>query len=179
MSFGDLSSDALAGIRLWLEQNPPAIPIKNILGYSQAVVQQAPTSYTDGVATAEATTTSTYGDLTTPGPTVTGLPSGNYMVFYACQAAGDAPTVAGPSTLYTFPHASIKFGTDEAADADALVTAAVAAGAYTTLSGFKAVTLPDATNTVTMRYRTAGANPVVVGSQFQNRRLVVLRYAAL
>lgn len=175
ISFTDLTGDALAGLRSWLEQNPPAIPIGNILGYNQFVASTKQAT----VATNESTFSGTYTDLTTPGPTITGLPAGRYILFYSCQAAADQSQTIGGVVHRSYAWASVKYSSAEAADSDALVTTGFGSGSYQTMSGFKIVDLTDNTNTVTLRYKNTTAVVASIGAVFQNRNLVALRYATL
>lgn len=83
-SIFDVSANFLAQLRLWLEQNPPAIGIKNIIGFSQYAAAMNVT------ANNEARTSSTYGDLTHTGPTLSNLADGQYIVLWGAIAAGVA-----------------------------------------------------------------------------------------
>lgn len=82
MSIFDFSAEALGELKTWLEQNPPSIPITQVIGYSQQTAQAAPY-----IAVTETTTGTSFGDLATVGPQLTALPDGVYLVFYGCAAA--------------------------------------------------------------------------------------------
>lgn len=65
------------------------LPISQIIGFSQFTAVQATT-----ILTTETTSSASYTDLGTVGPTLTGLPDGDYVLLYgaACKtsSAGDA-----------------------------------------------------------------------------------------
>lgn len=74
-SIFDFSAEALGELRTWLEQNPPSVSIENIIGFSQLFSGNV-------VATQESTTSTSYTDLATAGPSLT-LPDGRYLVLFA------------------------------------------------------------------------------------------------
>lgn len=86
-SIFDFSADALGQLRTWLEQNPPAIPVTQILGFSQFTAASAPY-----IGTTETTTSLSFSDLATVGPTISGLSDGQYIIMFgaaASAASGD------------------------------------------------------------------------------------------
>lgn len=97
-SIFDFSSDALAQLRLWLEQNPPVVPITSIVGFSQFTAQAATGSGSSGTAAGHAV-------VTGAGPQLANLGTGSYVVLLCADlsaAFSGEPTVsfattAGPS----------------------------------------------------------------------------------
>lgn len=79
-SIFDFSTEALNQLRFYFEQNPPAIPISQLVGFSQLAAQTA------AVDTGEGTASDTYVDLATVGPQLTLLPDGAYAFIFGCQA---------------------------------------------------------------------------------------------
>lgn len=72
-------------IKSWLPNylgtNPPDIPIDNVVGFQQNAVTSAPV-----INAVETVQSVPYKDLTTVGPTLTGLSDGTYVVVYGCAA---------------------------------------------------------------------------------------------
>lgn len=64
----------------WLAQNIPPIPVNQLLGFVQTRAYVA-----DDIPAFEATVSSSYDDLTTPGPILSGLADGSYLVFHGCE----------------------------------------------------------------------------------------------
>lgn len=85
MSIFDFSADALGELRTWLEQNPPAIPVTQILGFAQFTALAAPY-----IGATESTTSTSFTDLATVGPVLTGLSDGQYVVMFGCTAKSAA-----------------------------------------------------------------------------------------
>ena len=79
-----VSADFLGELKTWLEQNPPTIPISQIVGFEQF------TAKGDQITTEESTASNTFTDLTTVGPSLTGLADGSYIVLFGAslQAVG-------------------------------------------------------------------------------------------
>lgn len=79
-----VSEDFLGQLKTWFEQNPPTIPITQIVGFNQF------TAKGDQITSEESTASNTFTDLTTVGPSVTGLADGSYIVFFGAslQAVG-------------------------------------------------------------------------------------------
>lgn len=157
-SIFDFTAEALGQLRLWLEQNPPAIPITSILGFSQFAAQH------DSVAAQESTTSTSYTNLTTVGPRLENLPDGKYVILFGC---------ASGSTLdATEPRMSVKINSTEAVDADGGVTslarwAGQSSAVIKTLSN-------GGNNTILCRYRTDTNT-----GQFRHRWLVAIRIGNL
>ena len=135
----DFSAEALGELRTWLEQNPPAITIQSIVGYSQTTPQSA----TDVVPN-ETTTSLTFTDLATAGPTLTNLPDGNYLFIWG--AAMTQSSSAG--------YMGLKINSTEATDNESAVN-----GAASIIPGARALVKRlsnGGNNTVTCRYRVDG-----------------------
>jgi hypothetical protein len=160
-SIFDFSADALAQLRLWLEQNPPVVPITSIIGFTQFTAQAA--QVTDSASR----TSSTFGDLSSGavGPQVTGLPDGQYLIGWAAQIAqsgggnaqmgisvnGDDPGSVGQANYFQNGQTTASFGVKFA-------TRTIKNGGG---------------NTVKCLYRNTAGNTVSV----QDRSLFVLKFA--
>lgn len=152
-----VSDKFLGGLRLWLEMNPPATPIASILGFAQTTAKPATT-----ISTSETTTSTTYADLATTGPTLSGLPDGKYLFLFSGFVTN---SLAGNGSLMAL---SVNGATP--ADDD---SAAMNGTSGTTVTGFLIATLANAGNsTVTAKYRVGGGT-----GTFQRRKLVAFRYA--
>lgn len=155
-SIFDFSADALAQLRLWLEQNPPAIGISNILGFSQF------TANSNSVITAETTTSASYTDLATVGPTLTGLPDGQYIILY-----GAASSSSATGTQTAFVSVSVNGATavdNDGAENQNNAIASVARAITSTLSN-------GGNNTITLKYRSTSGT-----ATFAFRWLIALKF---
>lgn len=141
----------------YLALNQPPIPISQILGFSQFVIQPA-----DTVATLETTASTTYVDLATAGPTLTGLPDGRYLILFG---AGMQTSVAGvPSIMNVQVNNVTPPANDEAFNFNTLAVS---------VTGWSVQTLSNGgNNTVTAKYRAGGA----ATATYFLRRLAALRY---
>lgn len=153
------STEFLNQLRFWFEQNPPTIPISNIPGFSQFTAQVA-----DRVDASQTTSSTTYTDLGTVGPSLTNLPDGQYLFMF------------GFVYLYTSGsgvtgYMGLKINSTEAVDADSLQ--GTSGGQYA-LTGTLKKRLTGGANTVTTRYRVSGTTPVI---NFGYRWLVGFRMA--
>lgn len=155
----DFSAEALGQLRTWLEQNPPAIPVTQIIGFSQFTVQVATT-----ITASQSTTSATLTDLATPGPTLDGLSAGSYLVLWGCDAessstssnAGMAITI-GPSFSSTIAAGAIANG----------------ASPYSVMR-FAAVTLSGSQSSLHAKYQSSDG---VATASFANRGLIAIKYA--
>lgn len=81
-----VSYEFLGQLRTWLEQNPPAISVDQIIGFNQTKPQ------IQTVAAEAHTTSAVYADPNVSGaagPTITGLPDGVYLVLFGGSGGGD------------------------------------------------------------------------------------------
>lgn len=160
-SIFDFSADALAEVRLWLEQNPPAIGISNVLGFSQFTAQMSV------VANNETRTSSTYGDLTHAGPALTGLPDGKYVMLWGANAAGN------PSVSNAQMAVSVNGGT--APNGDHTLVAITSSLGVTAVMIADTVTLAaGGNNSITAKYASSDNASTCT---WNNRWLIALRYA--
>jgi hypothetical protein len=160
----DFSTEALGELRTWLEQNPPAVTISSIIGFDQFTANVA----TD-VGTNETTTSSTYVDLATVGPSLSGIPDGKYLVMFGFTGKW---TVAQTGQVM-----SVAMNGAAASDADAcFVTPTTTGGAGTEASTMRVVakTLSSGSNSIVSKYRATQAGNT---ANFEFRWLVALRYA--
>lgn len=136
------------------------IPVSQLLGYSQNQAQQATT-----VATAETTTSTSFTDLATTGPTLTGLPDGQYQVAFG--ATFDF-SVGGAANAFM----GVKANSTEAADNDSIFWN-VPLGDFVPGTRVHTFTLTNGgNNTLTARYRVTGST-----GRWRNRWLAAVRVA--
>ena len=154
-SIFDFSDSALGQLRLWLEQNPPAVPITSVLGFSQFTAQA------NVVETEQSTTSTSFTDLTTTGPSLANLPAGSYVVMWGAIMVSS--TTDG--CLMGIQVGGTGASTSEVARVDG--TNRVSA------TRFALKTLTAASTTITAKYRVASAGTATFGQRF----LVALRYA--
>lgn len=128
------------------------VPQSQIQGLARLSVTPAAS-----IATTEATSTTTYTDLATSGPELTGLRDGLYILMYG------AGTDASSNTLYMSP--SINGSTPT--DGNAVISTI-----SSTLTTSRVITLQnDNNNTVLMKYRVSGGT-----GDWGNRWLTAIRY---
>jgi hypothetical protein len=134
--------------------NIPQIPYSHFLGAQANLARSA-----DAVSASQSTTSSTYTDLTTAGPSLALLGDGTYLVFFGSSLDGQGAYCA----------VSVNGATPS--DDDALHEAEIG------VSGGRAVfvTLKNSGNsTLTMKYRKEGG----ANATFANRWMSVLRVGA-
>jgi hypothetical protein len=157
----DFTAEALEQLRFWLEINPPAIPITQIVGFVGYTVQAAPT-----VGTQQALTpaVSAYGDLATLGPQLTGIPPGQYLFLYGAAAWNSGGNVE--SALAISINGAAPADATDAAISQTTVPVAVAIAAIKSLSA--------ASNTVTVKYRGLTGSG---SANFARRWLIAIKFA--
>src|SRR5690348_16089479 len=79
-SIFQIDPQALEQVFQALEQRGLRTPVSNLVGFAQFLGQVA-----TRVNTIETTVSTSYTDLATSGPTLTGLADGNYFVFHGCR----------------------------------------------------------------------------------------------
>jgi hypothetical protein len=159
-SIFDFSNEALGELRLWLEQNPPATPVTSILGFSQFTAQTAVT------AANQTRTSSTYADLATVGPAVTGLSPGNYLVLWGAAAFVNAATTS----------ANTRVQDQDGNTTTNAVVAGTASTAYTSIMGADIIKLSKPNSSLTVKYSSSDN---ATQSSWLGRFLIVLRYSNL
>lgn len=157
-SIFDFTAEALEQLAFWIEQRGLHVPITQVLGFSQFTAQTA-----TSVFTPESTTSTTYTDLATAGPTLSGLPDGKYVFFYGSAAKVTGAEEAGMA---------IQVNSDAVNDTnDACVGQA---NAYQAMSIAVTKTLSTGgNNTVTAKYHSLAGASVT----FARRWLIAIRYA--
>ena len=156
-----VSADFLGQFRTWLEQNPPAIPVSQIVGFNQFTAQAATMIQP---ATNESTASTTNVDLTTVGPTLTGLSDGQYLILFGCLFKSSSTTFGANMTVQVNSTAA----TVDNDDLSTLTT--------TFLPGMYVITKTLANggnNTLTAKYRAGGG----ATATFRRRWMVALRFA--
>lgn len=157
-SIFDFSTEALGQMKLWLEQAGINIPIGQVTGF----LQFAPSVATP-VAAQEQTTSTTYTDLATAGPTLTGLPDGKYLILFGATVVNAAGSGGG--------YVSVQGNSTAAIDADAIFHAGASISDVNWVD--KTLSSGSDKNTVTMKYRWDGTNS---HADFSNRRMFVIRH---
>jgi len=143
----------------YLALNQPLVPVGQLVGFSQFTAQVAA-----AVDTQEQTNSTTYVNLTTTGPTLTGLPDGQYLVLFGAAAEIDTATVNSARM-------SLEVNGVAAADTDMALS-----GSQFLVSVSRVVTKTFAagSNTITAKYRSTNAGTNAI---FANRWMILLRYA--
>jgi hypothetical protein len=144
-------------LKTWLEQNPPTIPISQIVGFNQF------TAKGDQITTEETTASNTFVDLATVGPSLTGLADGSYVVLFGAslQAVGGNIFKMGVSIN------GATADDNHVAENTSTTNTSVAHGFLTTLSN-------GGNNSLVAKYRmSAGAS----AGHARQRWLIALRYA--
>ena len=140
----------------------PLIPIGQIVGFTQFTLQTA----TPVGTSLQTTTSTTYTNLSSSGPELTGLPNGRYALFFGALSN---VTSAG-HVAYMAPSVNGSTPSDDESAQSAVVSTAAAG-----VSRMVEVVLDgDGNNTVTMKYRSS------IGSSsagFNYRWLSALRIA--
>lgn len=144
----------------YIEQANLLIPISQVAGFSQFNAQ------TTTVLTQETTTSSSYVDLATVGPSLTGVPAGQYIVFFGAELTS---TVNGDSAI-----ASVSVNA-AAPDENNFIIATVTGTTFdiSTMRAF-ATTLTSDSNSLKIKYKSfPGGNSV----KFAKRWITAFRYA--
>lgn len=140
----------------YLSMNQPLIPVSQLVGFDRFTAQLA------NVLTDENTTSTSYVNLTTTGPSLSGLSEGAYIVLFGAQCVPGAGEQGAMSVSVNGAAAS---------DDDAAFSSATNA----TLCRALAVTLTDPTsNEIVTKYRT---NVGGAATRFLRRWIIALRYA--
>lgn len=150
-----------AWIKSRMEADPPLLPISQIVGFAQFTTQVAST-----IITIESTTSTTYTDLATVGPSLADLADGKYIALFGSMGKGD---IAGIGALMSV---SVNGGT--AVDDDsALVTSLE----WNSMMRAVQVTLDNGgTNTLRAKYRMLGTGGT---ASFQRRWLIATKTSNL
>lgn len=126
------------------------VPVAQLIGFSQFLANPATT-----ITASESTSSESYTNLTTTGPTVTGLSDGRYIVSYGGYITGDAGSM------------SVMKNATEASDNDRILGTGIGARSIdVSLAG-------GGNNSLTVRYKT---NAPASTTTFANRWMMVLRY---
>lgn len=153
----DFSAEALGELRTWLEQNPPAVTIQSIVGFSQFTAQTSVgTNAFSGTLLAS-------GSTSGAGPTIDALPAGKYLLLAGYVGVGDSVNIAqswainGPAgTLFT-------------------VYGALTSGS--SHSGIALASFTAASNPITSVYAASNGAGSSRTWSFANMTIAALRYA--
>jgi hypothetical protein len=139
-----------------IESSGFQIPFSQIAGASTFTAQFATT-----ITTSETLTSSTPGDLTTPGPTLTGLGPGTYAVFWGCDSSTAATTTQAQMFVF-YGGSSIGYGAIQQATTTASVMK------------FAPVTITGSSDSLTAKYASSDN---ATTATFANRTLLALKFA--
>lgn len=152
--------DFMAYVLDYIQVSRLQIPIGQVFGFSQFTARIAP-----DVLTQEATSSVTYTDLATVGPTLDGLPDGQYVILFGAAAVSNG---AGIGARVSF---SLNGGA--AQDASSILVedkqASISRGIIQALHN-------GSGNMIQLKYRVG--NVANIGT-FQNRWLLALKYGNL
>lgn len=143
----------------YLALNQPPLSVSQLIGFSQFNAQFNVVR----TGATESTASTSYTDLTTPGPELAGLSNGRYVLIYGGSAQSNA---AGDT-------ASFSPSINGAAASDDNFARTAQAG-YVSIARAITATLSAGSNTVTMKYRTDAGTGF-----FSEVWLIALRYANL
>lgn len=143
----------------YIAVNIPDLPISHIFGYSGFAPQEAPT-----IATGESTTSTSYTNLTTVGPTLAELADARYWISFGALCGSSASGAA---------QASIQINSDAVSDDDRIQASptGIAGGASCARAVIK--TLAGGTNSVTMKYKSGDGSSV----GFSQRWMILVKLA--
>jgi hypothetical protein len=158
-----ITPDALEQIALYIEQRGLRTPVSNIVGFQQfAAINATP------VLTIESTASTTYTDLATTGPTLTGIANGNFLVLFGCRADPGGSTSAARMSIS--PNGAAASDNNScSSDSQNLIAGMSIMRAFTV----QLTTTAAGGNTLQAKYRVTGATT----GNFGQRWLVALRYA--
>lgn len=134
--------------------NIPLIPYTHFFGAQLNIARSG-----NSITASESTTSSTYTDLTTVGPTITGLGDGTYVVLFGCHLLGQG-ALAAVSVNGSTP-------SDDDAIHESEIEVTGGRGLFVTLKN-------NGNSTLTMKYRKDGG----ASATFKNRWMTVLRVGA-
>ena len=153
-----VSSDFLGQLRTWLEQNPPSIPITQILGFTQFIASHAE------VGTRETTVSLSYADLATVGPELSTLGPGTYLIMYG----GGSFNSSGNEACWI----SLDINGAGATDSDGCRVDSLPTTGEQSMMRALVKTLSAESNTLTVKYKTGGGT-----ASFENRWLIAIKVA--
>jgi len=155
-SIYDMSPSALGDLLAFIEQNPPKIPIDQVTGFTQITPYMA-----SGVQLEEQSSSTVYTDLTTPGPSLSSLPDGTYMVLWGCTASSSSVSA----------RAKMGVSTNGAAVDDTIAPGVATPNAAGMSYGVSLTLSAGGSNTITCKYRVTASATGTWG----NRWLLAVR----
>lgn len=133
------------------------LPIGQIIGFSQFTVQS------DFVITSESTASLVYTNLATVGPTLTGIPDGQYLLAFGAQTSVTNDTAS----------MSVSVNGVAASDNDSATIGTTGAVGGNIVRFISSTLSTGGNNSVTVKYRTNNGTVV----PFLRRWLIALKYA--
>lgn len=161
-SIYEITPEALEQIAQWFEQRGIRTPISQVVGFSQFNAIPA----TD-VAATQNTTSTTYTDLGTVGPSLTGLADGKYLLSFGCVMYGSN------DNGYMSPSVNGSGGSDgTSAQGGGRDDATDVLPAFSVMRSIAVTMTAGGNNSVVAKYRSQSAT----GSDFSDRWMLALRY---
>lgn len=168
----------------YMAVNGLSIPISNIVGFQrfedaiaqaqQDIIDAAVTASASQVAASESTTATGYSDLTTSGPSLSGLAAGQYVIFFGANIS-----VPGQSVGFVEGKMSLSVNGAAAADGDSILYRSTQTGGQPTAVSVSRALLKTltASSTLDAKYLSStGWNGDA--ATFSNRWLVAVRISA-
>lgn len=155
-----IPADFMSYLLDWIQTQRLQVPIGQVFGFTGFTFRAGV-----AVATPESTTSTSYGDLATPGPFLSGLSDGSYAVFFGADVQAPSGSAAyasiSPNGATPSDDDAIKFGFPGTASPDAA------------LFGLSLCTMREGDgNSLKLQYKSAGGL-----ATFSRRRLIAVKYA--
>ena len=152
-----------AWIRNRMEIDPPTLLASQMIGFSQYQVKG------DVITTSESTSSTSFGNLATTGPTLSGLPDGEYLILLSCKMVVD-PGEEGRMGVSV---------NGAAVDTDKILTAQYGVAGFGTIdfpasTAFLQQLSNDGDNGIVAKYRVSAGTVA-----FSKRSVIAFKYANL
>lgn len=158
MSIFDFSAEALGELKTWLEQNPPLLPVTQVIGFSQFTAQSA-------VDNTVADVVGPNGRSGSSTPGLSALPNGQYVIMWGCRAS---TTVVGDDAAMGLTVNGSAYSLDLSAATRSPNRASIAAATIQTLDN-------NGSNSLAMVYAYDGSGTGT--AEFRDRWLIALKFA--
>lgn len=158
MSIFDFSAEALSELKTWLEQNPPLLPVTQVIGFSQFTAQSAVDN-----TVADVNGPNGVSGPSTPG--LAGLPDGKYVVLWGCRAS---TTVTGDDAAMSLSVNGSAYSIDLSAATRSANRSSIATASIQTLNN-------NGSNSLASIYAYAGSGSGT--AEFRDRWLIALKFA--
>lgn len=156
-----IPSDFMSYLVDYIQTQRLIIPVGQVFGFQQT----KPNS--DAIQTQESTTSGSYTDLATVGPTISGLSAGTYVVIFGAYIVTNTTSTAG--------YMSVASDTQAAADSHSIHGVGGLTVAYSAATAFVITLSQTGGNTLTAKYKSSDGTTVC---NFGNRWMVALRVSS-